>query len=309
MNFEQLTYIVEVANAGSLSKAAKKLFITQSAISQSITSLEKELGIKIFTRSRNGAVPTIIGKTVIKKALETLAKMEEIKMEATADYTSMHGKLRLGTIPSPLMYLPKTLAAFRKIYPNIKLNISEASSQSIINGILANELDIGLIGLSKNGEEFHHDDIAINVVLRGEMMVAASKQSPLAYADSITLKDIQKSLLVVYEDERMWEFLDEIANKHEHANILFSTNNLDAIRNAVVENLAITIAPDYTIKSDPFVMMGKVAALNIAHFPHDYPGMAIVWAKSRNTALIEHFITKLTSDIEKLKNPLDELTI
>ena len=79
MNFEQLKYIVEVAKAGSISGASKKLFITQSAISQSITKMEADLGVEIFNRSRNGAVPTDIGNTIIKKALETLAKMEEIK--------------------------------------------------------------------------------------------------------------------------------------------------------------------------------------------------------------------------------------
>lgn len=197
MNLEQLKYIVEVAKAGSISKASEKLYITQSAISQAITSLEKELGVKIFTRSRNGAVPTTIGKTIIKKTLETLAKVEEIKIEANADHKLMHGTLRLGTIPSPLMYLPKTLASFRKDYPNIKLNISEKSSQSIINDILADHIDIGLIGLSRSGDEFQHDDIDIKVILRGKMMVAASKQSPLAYADSITLEEIQQTLLVI----------------------------------------------------------------------------------------------------------------
>lgn len=306
MNFEQLTYVVEIARTGSLSKAAKLLYVTQSALSQAITSLEKELDVKIFIRSRNGAVPTTIGKTIIKKSLETLNKMEEIKNAANVDRRLMEGKLRLGTIPSPLMYLPKTLARFKTDYPNIKLNISETSSQSIIDGILANELDIGLIGLSKNGEGFHYGDIGINVIFRGTMMVAASKQSPLAYTDSITLADIQRELLVIYDDERMWEFIDWITAKHGEPNILFSTNNLDAIRNAIIENLAITIAPDYTIKSDPYFMMNHAVAIDIEDFIQDYPGMALVWSKSRNSPMIEHFISKLTSDIKTLKNTVNK---
>lgn len=295
MNFEQLKYVIEVAKAGSISKAAEKLYITQSAISQSITSLELELGVKIFTRSRNGAVPTTIGKTIIKKSIETLVKLDEIKMEADTNHRLMRGKLRLGTIPSPLMYLPRTLATFNKDYPNIKLNISEKSSQSIIDCILDDQLDVGLIGLSRSGTEFQYANIDIHLILRGKMMVAVSKHSPFAYSDSITLEEIQQHSLVIYDDERMWEFIDEITEKHGEANILFSTNNLDAIRNAVIEDLAITIAPYYTVKSDPSTLSNDVVALDIANFKQDYPGMAILWSKTRNTAMIQHFITMLTA--------------
>jgi|SRR5690625_1136521 len=301
MNVDQLTYIVEVAKAGSLSGAAEKLYITQSAISQSITNLELELGVKIFERSRNGAVPTNIGNSIIKKAIETLEKVEEKKIEANVDYTYMSGELRLGTIPSPLMYLPKTLASFKKDYPHIKIEVAEKASQDIIDDITEDKLDIGLVGLSMEGEEFRNEDIDIKVVLRGKMIVAASKHSPFAFAESITPEEIQKSPLVIYDDDRMWEFIDIIEATFGKTDILFSTNNLDAIRNAVMENLAITIAPDYTIKNDPYVLANEVVPIKIAHLKQDYPGMALVWSTSRMTPVIKNFMNRLTTDMEKLK--------
>lgn len=301
MNFEQLKYIVAVAKAGSLSGASGKLFITQSAISQLITSLEAELGVKIFNRSRNGAIPTDIGNTIIKKALETLAKMEEIKMEANIDHELMSGELRLGTIPSPLMYLPKTLASFKKDYPNIKMKIAEKSSQAILDDIAEDKLDIGLVGLSMEGKEFQNKDLEIKVVLRGKMIVAASKNSPLAFAESVTPEEIQKCLLVIYDDDRMWDFVNELSARFGEIDVLFSTNNLDAIRNAIIENLAITIAPDYTIKNDPYYLNHEVAPLEIANLKQDYPGMALVWSKSRSTVIMKNFLSRLTADMQKLK--------
>jgi len=267
--------------------------------------MEADLGVEIFNRSRNGAVPTDIGNTIIKKALETLAKMEEIKMVGNTDHKLMNGKLRLGTIPSPLMYLPKTLASFKKDYPNIKMAISEKSSQDIIDDIAEDKLDVGLVGLSMEGGEFRNEDIKIKVVLRGKMIVAASKQSPLAFAKSITPEEIQKSLLVIYDDDRMWEFINNLTSQFGEADVLFSTNNLDAIRNAVIENLAITIAPDYTIKNDPYVRTNEVVPLEIANLKQDYPGMALVWSKSRNTAMIRSFLTRLTADMLKLEGDLN----
>lgn len=71
MNIEQLLYIVEVAKYSSLSIAAQNLHVTQSNISQSITNLEKELGIKVLKRSRgHGAVPTDEGRIILKLAYE-----------------------------------------------------------------------------------------------------------------------------------------------------------------------------------------------------------------------------------------------
>ena len=301
MNFEQLKYIVEVAKAGSLSSASKKLFITQSAISQSITNLEAELGVKIFIRSRNGAIPTNRGNAIIKKAFETLAKMEDLKTEANMDDQLINGKLRLGTIPSPLMYLPKTLASFKKDYPNIKIRISEKSSHNIIDDITEDKLDIGLIGLGMEDEDFKNKDIETKVVLRGKMIVAASKQSPLAFANSVSPQEIQKTPLVIYDDDRMWEFIDYMSSRYGEMDILFSTNNLDAIRNAIIENLAITIAPDYTIKNDPYVLNDKAVPIEINNLAQDYPGMALVWSKSRSTIIIKNFLSRLTTDMQKLK--------
>lgn len=301
MNLEQLTYIVEVAEAGSLADASEKIHVTQSAISQSITNLEKKLGVKIFHRSRSGTAPTEAGSKIILKAMEILGKMEELQMEANADLYLASEKLRLGTIPSPLMYLPKTLAAFKKDYPTIKMEIAEQSSQAIIDDIADDKLDIGLVGLSREGAEFRNEDIEIQVVLKGSMMVAASEQSTLAHASSITASEIQKHLLVIYDDDRLWEFVDDLCARFGSIDVLFSTNNLDAIRNAVKENLAITIAPDYTIKNDFAVAANEVVPLEIADLTQDYPGMALVWSKSCNTAVMRNFMSRLKTDMLRLQ--------
>ncbi|WP_059105765.1 LysR family transcriptional regulator [Shouchella shacheensis] len=303
MKIEQLEYIVAVAKLGSLSLTSRKLHITQSAISQSITSLEAELGVKIFKRSRLGTTPTDMGNKIIKKAVETLEKLEELKNETDMNLKLVDGKLRIGTIPSPLMYLPKTLTAFKKEYPNIRIEISEKSSQDIVDNIKQDQLDIGLIGLSMEGEEAKDQNIAFEVVLRGKMIVAASIHSPLAFADAVSPEEIRKYPIVLYNDDRMWEFVNNLTARFGPVDVLFSTNNLDAIRNAVIENLAITIAPDYTVISDPNVVTGKVVPVEISNLEQDYPGMALVWSKTKhNTTIIRNFVSRLTSDMFELKN-------
>ncbi len=79
MNIEQLEYVIEVAKQGTISKAAEKLHVSHSAISQSLSSLESELGLIIFKRSRSGTICTEEGKKVLDLAYEVYYKVQELK--------------------------------------------------------------------------------------------------------------------------------------------------------------------------------------------------------------------------------------
>src|SRR5699024_9805156 len=210
MNVEQLKYMVQVAKAGSISVASEQLHITQSAISQSITNLETQLDVQLFHRSRMGAMPTVTGNKIIKKAIEALNKLEEIEMEALQHHHTWNGKLRIGTIPSPLMFLPKTLSSYKNEYPNVQIEITEKPSQAIIDDVKEDRLDIGLIGLSRAGLEMKDKNISSEVVLSGQMIAATSIHSPLAFTDIITPQEIRDYPLVIYNDDRLWEFLDNM---------------------------------------------------------------------------------------------------
>ena len=126
-------------------------------------------------------------------------------------------------------------------------------------------------------------EIELEVVLRGKMVAVVNKNSPLSFAESVTSEEIRKQLLVLHNDDRMWEFINDYSSQFGPLRILFTTNNIDAIRNAVLENLAITIGPDYTVKDDPYVKNGQGIPLTLADYEHDYPGIAVVWATAKRT--------------------------
>jgi LysR family transcriptional regulator, transcription activator of glutamate synthase operon len=298
VNIEQLEYIVEVAKAGSLSGASQRLHVTQSAVSQSIAHLESELGVKIFVRSKSGARPTDIGTKVIQKALEALMKLQELRDEVTSNANLLCGELRIGTVPGPMMFLPGTLSAYKADYPNMEIAITEKATQEIIDDIKQDKIDIGLIGLTRSLIEMQ-DKVDFEVVLRGKMIAALSKNSPLAFAPSLTPLEIRQHPLVLYNDDRVWEFIRDFAEKHGPVNILFSTNNLDAIRNAVRENLAITIGFDYTIKHDPYILMGQGVPVPISGIEQEDSCLALVWQKtSHNAPAVRNFILRFKHQLQ-----------
>jgi len=301
MNIQQLEYIVKVGKLKSLSKASEKLYVTQSALSQSITQLESELGVKIFERNRTGAVPTKTGKNIIDKATDILNMLQELKAEAAENL--IHGKLRIGTIPGSSMFFPKTLSIYNTYYPNIQVEVIEKSSQEIMDDVKQGKLDIGLIGLTREGKEMHDKKIESEMILWGEMAVAVSRNSPLALKKSITPNEIKQYPLAIYNDDRLWEFIHYISAEFGNVNVLISTNNLDIVRNAVLENLAITIGPDYTVNSDFHVLNESVVSIPICGLEQDHSGMALIYAKSKPlSSYISDFIKQLKSQLNIAEN-------
>src|SRR5690606_9106044 len=96
MNIDQLENIVEIAKTGSLTVAARNRNITISALSQSLSQLERELELLLFNRSRSGTFPTSEGSIIIKNANEVLMKLEELKENAQSITDTLSGQLRIG---------------------------------------------------------------------------------------------------------------------------------------------------------------------------------------------------------------------
>lgn len=99
MNFEQLNIITTLSEEKSFSKTANKLNITTSAVSQGVSLLEEELGIKLFDRSRSGTYPTTKGQYIINKANFILDKKREIYNYASNKSKFPKLKIRIGCIP------------------------------------------------------------------------------------------------------------------------------------------------------------------------------------------------------------------
>ncbi|OKP83486.1 LysR family transcriptional regulator [Paenibacillus helianthi] len=246
MNLEQIEYIVEVAKKGSFTKAAQDLHVTLSAISQSISLLETELGMTLFTRSRGlGAVPTIEGNQIIQKASEVLLKVNELKEEAKSCSNTLSGELKIATIPGPMHLLVDVVSTFKEDYPQVRIEIFEKGPREILYDLEHSNIDIGLIVLAEDFIE-RSEHLTFEKLLEGRMVVGVSKDSPLAFEKKITPEQLVGQPLVLYDDEDLWDHTKALISRFGQANILFTTNNTKAIQNAVNRGLAITIGLEYS---------------------------------------------------------------
>ncbi len=148
MNLQQLEYIIAVDRYRHFVTAAEKCYVTQATLSMMIKKLEEELGARIFDRSKQPVIPTLIGEKIIAQAKIVIKEASRIKELVSEESGLMSGELRIGIIPTLAPYiLPLFLKKFLSKYPDIKLQISELTTDEIIHRIKLNLLDAGILAI------------------------------------------------------------------------------------------------------------------------------------------------------------------
>lgn len=301
MNLEQCENIVEVAKIGSLTKAAQNRHITLSAISQSITLLEAELGVTLFVRSRGlRAIPTAEGQAIISKAHEVLMKVNEMRTEAEIHSNTLSGHLRIATIPGPMHLLVKVISSFKEDFPNVKIEIFEKGPKEILDNVLHHEMDIGLM-VSPEDNLKKHPGIVFERLLEGKIVVGVHPHSPLAQNTTITPDLLVGQTLVLYDDYYIQDYVERYLANYGPINILFISNNTRAIDNAVAEGLAITIGLDYSfLKSSEVVpQLMKTIELQSPDTHPIYLG-SVIPASKHASQIARRFIIRLKYEFEEV---------
>ena len=164
MDLKELDYIVTVANEGSISRAAEKLFMAQSSLSQAVRLFEQDLGTPIFVRTARGVRPTSAGEAFIFHARQILQQYQEARSEASDIENLKGGTVIFGISTYRGTYLlPPVLKKFHALYPRVHVEICEMDS-----------IDLALIAAPpvriKHGVDF---------LMRDEIMIATTADHPV----------------------------------------------------------------------------------------------------------------------------------
>ncbi|MGG0658391.1 LysR family transcriptional regulator [Rummeliibacillus pycnus] len=303
MNLEQMEYIKEIIHTQSMSIAAQNLHVSQSAISQSISLLEKELGIKLFKRSRFGTMPTEEGKSIVHNALKIVESIEKIKEDAQTITSTFKGELKIAAIPSLMNFLPKTLTLFKKDYPQIKVTIIEMESKNILKNIKEHSLDMGFTSIKKSFENSLPEHLLFKKLdYNAYFQVIVPKDSPLAFKQSLTVRDLYDYPIVLYTSQFWEEFIYSLVDNDSTVNVLFHTSNSEVLKKTVAEGLAISVLSSYLLTDDPYVETGRIIPISLAdnHFVPDLSFGCIYSEKNPQHALVKKFqeyVSKLVNVI------------
>src|SRR5215204_4128146 len=134
-----------VAHAGSFSRAAETLALSQPAVSQQVAALERELGTPLLVRGRGGALPTDAGRLLLEHADAVAARLDLAGVQMRALVAGERRTLRLGAFPSALASIvPEAIGAVRGEAPDLEVAVEEARLADIEEGVRSGRLQLGV---------------------------------------------------------------------------------------------------------------------------------------------------------------------
>ncbi len=252
MDFKTLRYVVAIAEHQNLTKAAEALYVGQPTLSKFLTTLERELGLKLFQRLGNRYLPTYAGERYISRAVQILQMGEDLHAEMSDILKLDAGVLRVAFAPMRLSYLlPGVIPAFQLRYPNVRFSLLEGSSAENDQRLLDGQADLAFYSRPEELNPF----IAYQTLGQEELLVCASPSHPLAqtavpvpespyrHLELSRLSDHR--VLLLLPSQRTRQIVDSILEDQRiRLNDVLCTSNMQAIMGLVSEGYGVSMLFD-----------------------------------------------------------------
>lgn len=188
-----LRAFVAAVEMGSINRAASHLHCTQPSLSQQIRQLEDELGGRLLERQPRGVAPTALGRGFYARAADILARLDLARREAASWADGAAGVLRIGLIPTLSKgVLPSVLPAFTAEHPQVELHVLEAYTGTLIDAVLADELDCAVV-ISPRGERA----LTRRLLARDTLVIIAGPAAALRRGRAVRLAELPPQKLVL----------------------------------------------------------------------------------------------------------------
>jgi DNA-binding transcriptional LysR family regulator len=191
LDVKRIRVLQEVVARGSFSAAADSLHLSQSAVSQQVAALEREVGVPLLERTSDGPKLTSAGEALMEHGDAVLCRLEEAERELAQIAGLEGGRLRVASFPTASAALmTRALPLFRRRFPKVELEFNEAEPEDSYPALKRGELDLAVIF---DYPEFPLDfsrDVEAELILTEPMQVALPSGHPLAAAKSVRLQDL-----------------------------------------------------------------------------------------------------------------------
>ncbi len=240
MNLDQIRNFYEVAIHKSFTLAAEKLYRTQPAISTQVRMLEEELGEKLFDRIGKKVCLTQAGELLLGYAERLLRLHDEAKLAISELNASPKGKILIGANEATCIYvLPQLFAVFKERYPEVQISIYRNFSKKVVDKILENQLDFGIVTLPVTGKDVHMIPIA-----EDELWLITSPSHPLASRTAISLNEIVPYPIIFHKAGTTRErLMKQFGSLWEKLNISMELASIETIKKFVSIGMGISIVP------------------------------------------------------------------
>jgi len=265
MEFKQLEAFVKVYELKNFSKAAHELFLSQPSISAYVSSLEKELGTQLISRSTKSLQATKAGMLFYGYAKEILSMRSKAEVALKNLTKNNFGTIDiLASSVSAQYILPEILGVFHANYPNIIFNITQLDSAEVAQGILLHKGDLGFVGTHIDDpkctcEEFMSEELVL-IAPNHSRFLNKSDITRLLQEEKFVSREVGSATRIEYES-----YLKSIGFSPADLNISTYLNNTQSIIHAVASGLGLAFVSSLAAKE--YLRQGLVISLSIESPP------------------------------------------
>jgi DNA-binding transcriptional LysR family regulator len=253
LDLKRLHVLAEVARRGSFSAAADSLYLSQSAVSQQVATLEREVGMSLLERTSNGPKLTDAGNTLVDHAEAAIARLEEAEQEVAAIAGLEGGELRVASFPTASAgLLTEALSKFTGRHSSVRLSVTEAEPVESLPMLRAAEVDLAItFDYTLLPAKEDDRDIDRELLLTESMHIALPRDHPLAASDGVDLADLADEPWLCGVRPSSCAELVVLACREAgfEPRIAFESDEYSVLQGYVAAGLGFTLLPDLALQS------------------------------------------------------------
>jgi len=249
MEIRQLKAFLAIAEAKTFTAGAKRVNITQAAVSMQIRQLEDEVGLPLFIRTPRRVIVTEAGEYLLERARKILREHDAALAEIAEVAGAEHGRLRIGSASAMFatQQLPKILETLKQKFPRAEINVSSGTSQILVEKILHGEIDIAFVSLP-----VETPNISTELLFSDEIVAIAHPKHTLAKQKYISAATLAGEQLILGEKGGNTRRLidDFFAAANVKPNVMMELSRQEAINQMVENNMGVGIAGAKTVSKE-----------------------------------------------------------
>ena len=248
MNIDVLRTFCNLVDTGSFSKAAEMNYISQSAVSQQLAKLERELSVQLISRGGGLVASTEAGKTFYSGAREIIRRYEQLIGEVRSAADAIRGVLRVGTIYSVGFYLlDPFVRKFLKCHPEVNLHVEYTQGNRIYAAVIGGEMDLGVVACPEK-----HRSTEIIPLADEELVVTFSPKHRLAGKRTVSPAELVGEKFVAFsQDIPTRRHIDKLLKKAGvEVDVAAEFDNIELIKRAISVEAGLSILPRDNVKRE-----------------------------------------------------------
>lgn len=299
LTLHKLKIFILICEQGSLNRAAQALYLSQSAVSQHIQSLEATLGVKLLERSPRGTRPTEAGEVLLGYARQMIQLLADAERDIVQIDQAESLQLMLAGTPGISVYiLPGWLRNFQSNYEHINVSMQTALTKEVIKGVMDTRYDLGFVegGIS----DLQQDGLGHLPLYSIEYHVVVGASHPWADLKTINLSQLsQYPFINRQKSSRARKWLETLLAENNIK--LKTTTELDSpgtIKYALLNGGGVAILPYYAVERE--VQRGELHLLHIDELPLERD-LQLIWNQKQSFSVTQRaFLNMLSPSVPRL---------